>query len=66
VDEIRRQQENGVRKVSIPGFGFSECSLAKEIQQKISSKRMTEYDIKFQKELRIQRTFMDAENKAKK
>jgi hypothetical protein len=47
VDEIRHQRENGVNKISIPGFGFSKCALAKENARKISQKRMTEYDIKF-------------------
>ena len=47
VDEIRHQRENGIRKISIPGFGYSKCVLAKENERKISQKRMTEFDIKF-------------------
>lgn len=47
VDEIRHQKEAGIRKISIPGFGYSECKLAKTNARKLSDHRMTEYEVKF-------------------
>lgn len=53
----------GVKKISVPGFGFTECCLAKEMAKKLKQRRTTEFDARFRTEVEIQRKFMDAELK---